>query len=188
MFNNGIDFHEYTATRLGITRDKAKILNLSVGYRATFKSVMSQLKCDQNEAQKQIDAWWALFPQLRRWQDKLIYDSKRSQFCTTLLGRRIRIDNLSESNPWKRESAERQLINNITQGSAAEIMKMAMIGIDSVAPQLGLLVQVYDELLFESPKIERDMDIITYQMKTAVILDVPLTVDAHSGSNWGDCH
>lgn len=190
LFCKGIDFHDFTADRLSIGREKAKILNLSVGYRATYKSVSAQLKCDEREAQNEIDKWWALFPALRRWQDGLIYNSKRSGYCTTFLGRRIKVDGLNESIRWRRESAERQLINNITQGSAAEIMKKAMIGISHTHPQMGLLIQVYDELLFESPMsdIQRDMQRVMGQMEKAVSLAVPLVADGHIGANWSEAH
>lgn len=191
LFNEGTDFHAYTASRLGIDRERAKVLNLSVGYRATFKSVSAQLRCSNEEAQKQIDNWWSLFPVLRRWQDKLIYDSKNSGYCTTLLGRRIRIDDLSHGNSWRREGAERQLINNITQGSATEIAKMGMIQIENnpkLSPTFGLLVYVYDELLFESEHIEDDCALVVENMINAVKLEVPLTVDCKTGTNWSDCH
>ena len=188
MFNDGIDFHAFTSEKLHIDRQRAKILNLSVGYRATFKSVSQQLKCSDSEAQNEIDKWWSLFPTLRRWQDSLIYDSKRSGFCTTLLGRRIKIEDLSHGNSWRREGAERQLINNITQGSAAEIMKLAMINLTkySETTPIGLLVQVYDELLLESQYIEQDLNFVIHHMKNAIKLDVPLVVDAKSGPNWGE--
>lgn len=191
LFNSGWDFHEFTAERLGIDRHKAKILNLSVGYRATFKSVSQQLKCSDSEAQNEIDKWWALFPQLRRWQNSLIYNSKRSGFCTTLCGRRIKIDDLEHGNSWRREGAERQLINNITQGSAAEIMKLAMISIsktqecDEFNEDFGMLVQVYDELVFESSDIGCDTSTVRDCMENAIKLDVPLVVDAKTGPDWG---
>lgn len=190
LFNEGTDFHSYTADRLGIDRDKAKVLNLSVGYRATFKSVAAQLGVGDDEAQSEINKWWALFPTLRRWQDKLIYDSKTTGFCTTLLGRRIKVDELSNGNKWRREGAERQLINNITQGSAAEIMKLAMIKIHTHSPYLGLLVQVYDELLFEFPMDQETgmKEFIEACMTGAIKLEVPLTVDYKTGLNWAECH
>jgi DNA polymerase-1 len=192
MFNDGIDFHTFTAERLGIERDRAKVLNLSVGYRASKYSVQRQLGGTLEEAQNQINAWWTLFPSLRRWQDKLLFDAKRSGFCTTLLGRRIKVDGLSDGNIWRRESAERQIINNISQGSAAEIMKMAMIGIskhkDRFSPSFGLLVQIYDELLFESSYIEHDSAAVQYEMENAIKLDVPLTVDVKTGTNWAEVH
>lgn len=191
MFNEGVDFHTFTADRLDINRDRAKVLNLSVGYRATFKSVMAQLGGTKDEAQKQINSWWSLFPALRRWQETLIYASKRSGFCTTLLGRRIKVDGLESNNSWVREAAERQLINNITQGSAAEIMKLAMIRLDKdprLSPQFGLLVQVYDELLAESTDMLQDIAIMQDDMVNAIKLDVPLVVDAKTGTNWTECH
>jgi len=193
LFIRGENFHEYTRLRLGFpdTEEgyaKAKVLNLSVGYRATKYSVQRQLGGTHEEAQKEIDRWWALFPSLRRWQDTIIYESKKSGFCTTLLGRRIKVDGLTDGNAWKREAAERQLINNITQGSAAEIMKKAMLGIGNLLTG-GLLVQVYDELLFEAveSRIEQDMEDVEYAMTHAVKLDVPLTVDCKIGPNWADC-
>lgn len=189
LFNDGIDFHTFTAERLGINRDRAKVLNLSVGYRATFKSVAYQLQCSDQEAQNEINKWWGLFPSLRRWQERIIHESKRSGFCTTLFGRRIVVDNLNSGNKWQRESAERQLINNITQGSAAEIMKKAMLKLEEVRPQLGILVQVYDELLFESPtaNIDYDLGFIKGIMEGCVQLDVPLVVEAKKGLNWAEC-
>jgi len=191
MFNSGVDFHDFTQDRLHIDRQRAKVLNLSVGYRATYKSVSSQLKCSETEAQAQIDAWWAMFPGLRRWQDKLIWESKRSGYFTTLLGRRIKVDGLDSNNKWKREAAERQLINNIAQASAREVMVKAMIRINrdlGFSPSFGLLVQIYDELLFESQSIENDMPLVIDNMVNAVKLDVPLTVDGKIGDNWSQCH
>ncbi len=188
MFNNGVDFHDFTAERLNISRDRAKVLNLSVGYRATFKSVSQQLKCTDKEAQNEINKWWSLFPTLRRWQDNLIYDSKREGFCSTLLGLQIKVDGLNAPNSWVREAAERQLINNITQGSAAEIMKLAMIKIANTgfSPGFGLLVQVYDELVFESAYIGIDAVKVTQCMEQAIKLDVPLVVDCKTGPNWAE--
>lgn len=189
LFNEGVDFHQYTAERLGVTREVAKVLNLSVGYRATHKSVSAQLKCSEMEAQNEIGKWWGLFPGLRRWQDTLIYETKRSGHCTTLLGRRIKVDGLNDPQSWKRESSERQLINNITQGSAAEIMKKAMINIHGhkdLSPTFGLLVQVYDSLLWESQHAFNDAQVVCNEMRDAVKLDVPLTVDLKIGPNWGE--
>ncbi len=189
MFNDGVDFHTFTADRLSISRDRAKVLNLSVGYKAGKWSVQRQLGGTLDEAQKQIDAWWSLFPVLRRWQESLIWASKRSGFVSTLLGRRIKVDGLDSNNSWKREAAERQVINNVTQGSAAEIMKLAMIKInnmDCFTPGFGLLVQIYDELLFESPKVDVDIHNVVWAMEKATTLDVPLVVDGGIGPNWAD--
>lgn len=191
MFNDGIDFHTFTAERLRIDRERAKVLNLSVGYRATFKSVSAQLRCSNEEAQKQIDLWWNLFPQLRRWQDTLIFDARRSGFCTTFLGLRIKVDDLSHGNSWRREGAERQLINNITQGSAAEIAKRGMLKINGdgrLSKDFGMLVQLYDEILAESSNMKQDLIYMAEDMCSAVKLEVPLTVDSGIGSNWAEAH
>lgn len=190
MFRKGIDFHSFTAERLKISRDKAKVLNLSVGYRATYKSVSQQLKCGEREAQNEIDAWWSLFPTLRRWEENLIYESKRSGCCQTILGRKIKIDDLRNGNSWRREGAERQLINNITQGSAAEVMKLAMIKCIQHIPYLGLLIQVYDQLVFEeyTDKMPSVIEAIKYCMENAIALEVPLVVDCKTGMNWGEVH
>ncbi len=188
MFNSGIDFHTFTSERLCISRDKAKVLNLSVGYRATKYSVQRQLGGTLEEAQIEIDKWWALFPTLRRWQENLIYTSKKSGFCTTLLGRRIKVDGL-EGYSWKNEAAERQLINNIAQGSAAEIMKLGMLKVSQdkrLHPQFGILIQVYDQLVCESPDMLKDIKIVESDMVNCIKLDVPLTVEAKIGPNWAD--
>lgn len=188
MFCNGTDFHAFTAEKLGIDRQRAKILNLSVGYRATYKSVSQQLKCGEREAQNEIDKWWDLFPTLRRWQDSLIYTSVRSGYCETLLGRRIKIEDLSHGNSWRREGAERQLINNITQGSAAEVMKLAMIKAVQHISYLGLLIQVYDQLVFEAVtnQMPQIMESVRYCMESCIALEVPLTVDCKTGTDWGN--
>lgn len=191
MFNDGTDFHTFTSERLLISRDRAKILNLSVGYRATKYSVSRQLGGSLEEAQIEIDRWWSMFPALRRWQDELIWKAKKTGLCTTLFGRNIRVDGLAENVFWKREAAERQLINNIAQGSAAEIIQKAMIDIVEdkegfkFAPQFGLLIQVYDELVFESPN-PYDIEGVKEYMTHATKIEVPLVVEGGIGMNWAD--
>jgi DNA polymerase-1 len=187
MFVSGIDFHTYTAQKLGIDRDRAKVLNLSVGYRATFKSVSQQLRCSELEAQKHIDAWWSAFPQLHAWQTKLIWQTKRDGYFTTLMGRRIKVDNLNEYNKWKREYAERQLINNVAQAPATEVMKKAMIEVHKAG--INILVQVYDSLLIEEKKedIQEAVEFTKSLMINTTKLDVPLTVDYGIGVNWENC-
>ena len=184
MFAGGVDFHTFTSKKLGITRDSAKVLNLSVGYRATFKSVSQQLKCSDEEAQKQIDAWWAAFPHLWAWQKQLIWQTKRDGYFTTLMGRRIKVEGLNEYNKWKREYAERQLVNNVAQSSATEVMKMAMIVVHKAG--INVLVQVYDSLLIEekAEELPAKLALTKQLMENAVKLSVPLTVDTKTGNNW----
>jgi DNA polymerase-1 len=209
LFNSGESIHKFTQRRMelggilgeGPEYDKAKVFNLSVGYFATPASVSSQLKCSWEEAEKQIEIWWSLFPGLRRWGEKLTYDCTRSGFCTTLLGRRIKIDGLDSTEFyfdrktgkkifWKRESAKRQMMNNICQGTATEIIKKGMIKIsenNGYSSGFGLLVQVHDDLLAESYDMIKDIKMMEFDMIKAIKLDVPLTVDCKIGPNWADC-
>lgn len=132
---------------------------------------------------------WELFPGLRRWEEKLIFDAKRSGFITTLLGRRIAIEGLDSPISWKREAAQRQLMNNWAQGSAAEVMKLGMIKVANdkrLHPQFGLLIQVYDQLVAESPNMEQDLLYMKEDMETAIKLSVPLVCEAKRGPNWTD--
>lgn len=187
MFTSKTDFHTFTDEKLKLNdREKAKVLNLSVGYRATYKSVSQQLKCTENEAQKVINDWWNLYPGLWDWQEQLIYDSKRRGYFETLMGRRIRVDGLNEYNKWKREAAQRQLLNNIAQASLQEVMKKAMILVDQ--QDINILVQVYDELLFEerAEDIQVAFDMVCNLMESAVSLDVPMVAEGGIGKNWGE--
>lgn len=189
LFNDGVDFHSYFAQRVGVERDVAKVFDLETYYRATKYGVARTLKCTQDKAQKYIDMAWNLFPELRRWEEKIIFDAKRSGFITTLLGRRIKIDNLDSANNWKREAAERQVMNNIAQGSAAEVMKLGMLKVFNdkrMHPQFGLLIQVYDQLVAESPDMENDLKYMKEDMEKAIELSIPLICEAKSGENWAD--
>lgn len=195
LFNRGIKFHRYTQEKMGFggvigegpEYDRAKVLNLSVGYRATYRSVSQQLRCSYDTAQKEIDKWWSAFPDLHDWQQKLIYQAKKDGYCTTLYGRRIKIDDLNNPNEYRREGAERQLINNIVQGSAAEIMKLSMVEVYKAG--IDILVQVYDELLFESLEnnISSEIEIVIDKMKSTVKLDIPLEVSGGVGYTWESC-
>lgn len=186
MFNNGTDFHTFTSERLSINRERAKILNLSVGYRATYKSVSQQLKCNWDSAQKEIDKWWSIFPNLYDWQQKMLYQAKKDGFITTLMGRRIRVEDLMHGNEYRRESAERQAINNLIQGSAAEVMKLWMVQVDKA--NIDILIQVYDELVIEEPEqgIQEACNKVLALLPEAVKLSIPLVAEAGIGINWGD--
>ena len=181
------DFHDFTAERLGINRDRAKVLNLSVGYRATFKSVSQQLKCSDREAQNEIDKWWGLcFLYYEDGRTVLSMPQKEVVSARLCLDGGLELRILSHGNTWRREAAERQLINNITQGSAAEIMKLAMIKIINEYPLTGLLVQVYDELVFEYEQEQvGTLSMVKYMMENCIKLDIPLVAEAKSGPNWG---
>lgn len=189
LFASDIDFHTYFADRLTISRDSAKVFDLETYYRATKWGVARHLGCDLDTAQKEINRAWELFPTLRAWEEKLIWESKRSGYCTTLFGRRIKIEDLNDGRPWVREKAERQLMNNIAQASAAEVMKFGMVRVFNdkrIHPMAGLLIQVYDALTGETPDIGNDEPYIKEGMEKAVNIGIPLTVDFKYGPNWAD--
>jgi DNA polymerase-1 len=188
LFNSGKDFHSYFAEWVNVDRDTAKVFDLETYYRATKYGVARTLKCDLAKAQQYIDRAWELFPSLRRWEDQKIWESKRSGYVETLLGRRIKIENLNSPNVWEREKAERQLMNNLIQGSAVEIIKKAMITIQntSFSPSFGLLVQVYDSILAESYDMDSDILILKQCMENCYKLQVPLVSEFKRGFSWGE--
>jgi DNA polymerase-1 len=186
MFRDGINFHRFTADRMGMSKERAKVLNLSVGYRATSKSVSTQLKCSEAEAQKEINAWWRMFPRLRQWEDEVIAKCRADGYVTTLLGRRIIIENINSANSWQREAAERDAINNLVQGSAAEIMKKALIALDKEGADIR--VSVHDEALIEVGGTPEELDKAsaryTNVMASCLPLRVPLVVESWVGKSW----
>lgn len=187
MFNRGIDFHTFFANGMNIPREVAKVFDLETYYGATEYGVARTLNCTEFEAQKAIEKAWNLFPGLEDWRNQLIYETKKRGYFTTLFGRRIKVDNLDEYNKWKREAAQRQLMNNICQASLGEVVKKAMIAVDKAG--IDILVQVHDSLLLEMPKeyAEEQMSEAMNLMNNCVKLDVPLVTDGHIADNWSDC-
>ena len=188
LFNEGRGFHSYFAERLNISREKAKIFDLETYYRATKFGVARTLNCSLTEAQKWIDAAWNLFPGLWDWEQKVIYEAKKNGYITTLMGRRIRIEGLDNPNEWRRSEAERQVMNNLAQGSLQECTKIAMIEIDKAG--IEILVQVYDDLLIESYEhnISHDIQIVVDKMQNSTKLCIPMIADSKSGYSWGEMH
>ena len=187
MFASGINFHKFTAERLGMSKDRAKVLNLSVGYRATSKSVSAQLKCSEQEAQAEIGSWWKMFPRLREWENEIIAKCRADGYVTTLFGRKILIENINDGSPWRREAAERDAINNLVQGSAAEVMKKGLIALDKAGADIR--VTVHDEALIEIPKDIAHQKAQEYKeiLERCVGLSVPLVVEGRLGKSWQEC-
>ncbi len=187
LFNEGRGFHSYFAEHLNISRDKAKVFDLETYYRATKYGVARHLNCGLSEAQTRIDEAWNLFPTLHDWEEKTIYEAKKDGYITTLMGRRIKIEGLDSQNSWIREAAERQAMNNIAQGSLQEITKKALIEISKC--RIDLLLEVYDDVLFESPEecVSSDMEIVVDKMEHTCILSIPMIVDGGISNNWAEC-
>lgn len=185
LFNDGIDFHQFTAERLGIDRFAAKTLNLSVGYLATEYSVSRQLNCGLEEAKEHINAWWRLFPDLRMWEYAFIEVTKQKGYLETLLGMRIPVDELDSFNSYRRGNAERQVINNLAQGSAQEIMQLGMLELDKQG--FHILLQVHDSVLLEEVyKGDTQKQTVSDILCNVYQLRVPLTATVKVGHRWGE--
>jgi DNA polymerase-1 len=171
------------------------VFDLETYYRATKYGVARHLNCGLQEAQRRIDEAWGLFPGLYDWEQRVIYEAKKDGYITTLMGRRIKIDELDSPNSWKREAAERRCMNNLAQASLQECTKAAMIGIHKAG--INILLQVYDDILIESLEqtISSDMETmieimenITLDSGTSTItLSIPMKVDSGIGYDWSQC-
>ncbi len=186
MFNDGIDFHDFTSARLNIERNQAKVLNLSVGYRATKFSVSKQLDCELWTAQREINKWWSMFPRLAEWEEEIITAARKEGFVTSLLGRKVPIEGLESENMFEREHAERLCINNLIQASAAEVNKLALTALDDNGAELN--ISVHDEILGElcNPIDTVITSCYTDYMEGCADLQVPLVIDMGTGANWAE--
>jgi DNA polymerase-1 len=183
LFREGADFHTFTADRLKIPRQTAKVLNLSVGYLASEYSVSDQLKCGLEEAKEQIEKWWALFPDLRMWIYQYLDKVRQSGYVTTLLGLKIPVEGLCDNNQYKRGAAERQAINNLCQGSAQEIMQLGMY--ELYKSGYHILLQIHDSVLLEEPTSHLNYLDIHSKLTDVYKLRVPLTISIKTGLAWG---
>ena len=208
-FKDGIDIHAMTASEVfGVPLDemtseirrKAKAINFGIVYGISAFGLANQLGVSRTEAKEFIDNYFERFPGIRKFMDKVIEDCKQDGYVETLFGRRIHIGGINEKNPMRRNYAERQAINAPIQGTAADIIKRAMIRIPGALEKAGLerdvimLLQVHDELIFEVPEalVNDAIPIIKSVMEGAASpaqsLEVPLIVDAGTGDNWREAH
>ena len=197
-FQGGADFHEQTALRLfGANsgrdphqlRATAKMVNYAVLYGKTAFTLAKDINVPTQAAQEFIDAYFAGFPKVRGFIDRTLADARVSGFVQTLYGRRRLVPELNSRNGQMRAAAERAATNHPIQGTAADIMKRAMILVDEViAPMtdVRMILTVHDELLFEVPheRAEQVADVVQNAMQHAAALKVPLTVDVGIGENW----
>ena len=206
-FKNNTDIHAQTASKVfGIpikelnpeTRRRAKAINFGIIYGISAFGLSKQLSCSQSEARDFIEAYFDQFPKIRNYMDEMIVRAKLHGYVETFFGRRIPIRGINSKNFQERSFAERQSINAPIQGSAADIIKRAMITLDDNKELQNLntrmLIQVHDELIFETKKenADKSLNIIKNVMENAhkpvLHLSVPLIVDANSGKNWDEAH
>jgi DNA polymerase-1 len=197
-FREGVDFHEQTARRIfgensgrdaHDLRATAKMVNYAVLYGKTAFTLAKDIDVTQQAAQEFIDAYFAGFPLVRAFIDRTLEDARVTGRVKTMYGRRRLVPELTSRNGQIRQAAERATVNMPIQGTAADIMKRAMIDVHAALaphPEARMILTVHDELLFEVPK-ERAGPIATLvqqKMQAAAALNVPLTVDVGIGENW----
>jgi DNA polymerase-1 len=200
-FRTGEDIHERTGLRLfgpdsgldkHLLRSRSKMVNYAVLYGKTSFTLAKDISVSQEDAQAFIDAYFAGFPRVRAFIDRTLEDARRTGVVRTMAGRRRLTPNLTSRNYQMRAQAEREAVNMPIQGTAADILKKAMIDLHAELPRRGLkarmILTVHDELLFECPRDEADeaAAVVRERMENAVTLSVPLTVDVGMAENWRD--
>jgi DNA polymerase-1 len=200
-FRAGEDIHERTGERLfGVNnamdkhqlRSLSKMVNYAVLYGKTPFTLAKDINVTQEAAQEFITAYFTGFPRVRAFIDSILEEGRTTGVVRTMFGRRRLVPNLTSRNFQMRSQAERETVNMPIQGTAADILKKAMIDLHAELPQRGLktrmILTVHDELLFESPREEANAaaEIVRDRMEHAATLDVPLTVDVGIAENWRD--
>ena len=202
-FERGEDIHASTAAAIfGVPIDevtpdmrrKAKEVNFGIIYGISRYGLAGRLDIPVDEAERIITNYFARFPKVNDYIRDTIAKTRETQYVTTLLNRRRYIPEILSRNATIRQNAERMAINTPIQGSAADLIKLAMIHIHQRIKKEGyaakMILQVHDELVFEVPKKEvADVkEMVVYEMEHAMDLSVPLKVDVGVGANWLEAH
>jgi DNA polymerase-1 len=201
IFARGEDVHTETASavfelppeRLDVgMRSKAKMVNYGIVYGLSAYGLSDRLRISQEEAQEFIDRYLARFPAVAQFMKDAVEQAEQHGYVSTLFGRRRQIPEIRARNWQMRKLGERLAVNTVIQGTAADIIKVAMVRCHDVLAAAGLqtrvILQIHDELLFEGPAEEMAAatELVTREMVGAAELDPPLTVDAGVGENWLD--
>lgn len=203
-FSSGKDVHKATAAEVfGISleevsvdqRRSAKAINFGLIYGMSAFGLAKQLNIPRHDAQKYMDLYFKRYPSVLRYMEETRVSAKEKGYVSTVFGRRLYLPEINASNGMRRQAAERAAINAPMQGTAADIIKKAMLAVDSWIETLQnddvkLIMQVHDELVFEikEQKVQEYKQKIIELMESAVQLSVPLTVEAGDGDNWDEAH
>tara|TARA_B100001057_G_scaffold318109_1_gene318376 strand:- start:1890 stop:4562 length:2673 start_codon:yes stop_codon:yes gene_type:complete len=202
-FNNNIDVHSSTAAEVfGVSIDdvspdqrrSAKAINFGLMYGMSAFGLTRQLGIPRGEAQEYLDTYFARYTGVRNYMDNIKAQAKEDKYVETIMGRRLYLNEINAANGLRRQAAERAAINAPLQGSAADIIKKAMLDIDELLlnelQDVQMIMQVHDELVFECPKNKADavMKKMKDTMEDTVELKIPLIADAAIGLNWNEAH
>ncbi len=202
-FQRGEDIHDRTSREVfgpfspvapDEQRRRSKMINYALLYGKGAYTLARDIGVTRREAEEFIDAYFARYSSVRRFIDETIARARETGTVRTLLGRLRRLPDLNAKNFQVRAEAERQAMNTPVQGSAADLIKKAMIDLDAALRSRGLatrlILQIHDELLLETPEKEADMALALVKevMEGALVLDVPLVVDARLGKSWAEAH
>jgi DNA polymerase-1 len=202
-FLNDEDIHSRTASEIfkvpmeQVTpqmRREAKVINFGIIYGMSAYGLSQQLGTDPKIAQTYIDEYFEKYPGVQAYTEKSVQDARQNGYVMTLLHRRRYLPDIHSPNFGVRQATERMAINSPLQGTAADIIKLAMIRVQNRIEELGLstkmIMQVHDELVFEVPEeeLEKAAPMIRDRMESVMDLCVPLKVSIDSGKNWGEVH
>jgi DNA polymerase-1 len=202
-FAKGIDVHSATAAEVfggdvkDVSKDQrrsAKAINFGLIYGMSAFGLARQLDITRKEAQQYVDRYFERYPGVKQYMEETKEIAKQQGYVETVYGRRLYLPEINARNAMRRQYAERTAINAPMQGTAADIIKRAMIDLDGVIEKskldIRMIMQVHDELVFEVPQgiVEEASDIIKNSMVSAASLSVPLIVDIGIGKNWDEAH
>ena len=200
-YRDSLDIHTLTAARVfhvepeDVTpemRRNAKAVNFGIVYGISAFGLGEDLSISRKEALDYINTYFATYPGVKSYLDRQVKEAKEKGYITTCFGRRRPVPELRSSNFMERSFGERVAMNSPIQGTAADIMKIAMNRVEEKLKGTGarIVLQVHDELLVEVPKQDADMvaGILKTEMEHAADLPVPLSVDVNTGADWNECH
>lgn len=202
-FAAGEDIHRATAAEVfalplaevsGEQRRRAKAINFGLIYGMSAFGLARQLKIERGEAQKYVELYFERYPGVKRYMDDTRAQAREQGYVTTVFGRRLYLPDIRSRRAQERQYAERSAINAPMQGTAADIIKRAMIAVDrwlaESAPGARLIMQVHDELVIEAPEgaVDEVRAKVVEMMEGAATLAVPLRVDSGVGTNWDEAH
>jgi DNA polymerase-1 len=200
-FAEDADIHRDTAARVfgvlpGLVtpemRRQAKAVNFGVVYGISDFGLARNLGISRGEAGRFIEAYFKQYPRVREWLNEVVVRAKADGYTTTMLNRRRYLPELNGADAVARKGAERMALNTPVQGTAADVIKVAMVRLDGALRGTGarMLLQVHDELVVEAPAAEAKevAALMVRVMEQAVKIDVPLRVDAGVGRNWAEIH